>query len=202
MAAKLNYIIPTQKFELIRDSIGVILATEIANQKLLTSNNLFDAVTYLERFVAFDPTELPAINVVYNDTKFTNQDMVSQTGENTYYIDVVTSAEDSSTMRGDKQASINCHKLLGVIRTILSAGEYRFLGLAQGIVQTKTISSISISQPSSNSDSLHVISGRLEIKIKANESNNDLPSIDLTEIFSNFTIEETNFGNKITILNN
>ena len=202
MASVINYIIPTQKFETIRDAIGVILATELAKQKTLTTNVLFDAPVYVERFVSFDATEIPAVNVVYNDTKFTNQDHVSQTGESTYYVDVVTSANDSTSIRGDKQASINCHKLLGVIRTILSAGEYRFLGLTQGIVQNKTINSISISQPSSNGDGLHIISGRLEIKIKANESNNDLTSIDLTEIFTNFTIYETNFGNKITILNN
>lgn len=201
MASVINYIIPTQKFETIRDAIGVILATELAKQKTLTTNILFDAPVYVERFVPFDNTEIPAVNVVYNDTKFTNQDHLSQTGESTYYIDVVTSANDSTSIRGDKQASINCQKLLGVIRAILSAGEYRFLGLAQGIVQNKTISDITISQPSFNGDSLHTISGRLTIRIKANETNSDLASIVLTEIFTNFTIDETGLGYKITILN-
>ena len=202
MASVINYIIPTQRFETIRDAIGVIIAQELAKQKILTSNTLFDAGVYVERFMTFDNTELPAVNIYFNDAKFSNQDMVSTTAENTYYIDVTTSSYDTSTNRGDKLASINCHKLLGVIRAILSSGEYRFLGLAQGIVQNKSITALEMSSPQPVGDGLHIISGRVSIKIKANETNNDLSSIALTEIFTNFTIEETGLGNKITILNN
>lgn len=202
MASVINYIIPTQRFETIRDAIGVIIAQELAKQKTLTTNVLFDAVTYVERFMPFDNTELPAVNVYFNDSKFSNQDHVSATAEMTFYVDVTTSAYDSASNRGDKQASINCHKLLGVLRAILSSGEYRFLGLSQGIIQQRAVTDLQMSAPQPIGDSLHVISGRLTLKIKANEINSDLSSIVLTEIFTNFTIEETGLGNKIKILNN
>lgn len=207
MASLITISIPTQRFELIRDSIGLIIKEELTNQKLLTSNKLFDANVYIERFVSFNHTELPAVNVIYDETIFSNKDNNSSTGEHQFIIDVVTASEDSSTERGDKLATLDLHKLLGVIRYILDCLEYRFLGLPIGVVQSKMVTKIKSLSPDNtynvtiSNDSLNSISGRIFLRVRANELTGDLPTQTVTSVRTDFTLEDSGLGYRIVVNN-
>lgn len=201
MAALITYAIATQRFESIRDLIGGIIATEFAGQKTLTSNTLFDANVYIERFIAYDRTELPAINVFYVSSKNEAKTRYSDTMINTYYIDVSCYKDATTSERGDKLASIDCQKLLGAIRAILSSAEYQQLGLSSGILQHKEVTEIGITTPTQTNDGLNVITGRVVLTVKANEINGDLSHTHVGEINFNWLIEETNKGNKIKVTN-
>lgn len=61
--AQINTIIPVQNFELIRDRIALILATEINNQFVLSGNEDINCYVWLERSTPFDKIENPIINV-------------------------------------------------------------------------------------------------------------------------------------------
>lgn len=207
MASLINYIIPPQRFELIRDSIGLIIATELANQKTLTTNVLFDAKVYIERFISFGQQELPAINVIYDETMFSNKDNYSSTGDMQFFIDVVAVGITGKGIRGDTLASVNLHTLMGTIRVILDSLEYRFLGFEQGVVQSKMVTKIKALSPDNtynvtvSNDSLSTISGRIFFKVRANEIVGDLPTQSVTGIDTTFTIEDSGEGYKVVVNN-
>jgi hypothetical protein len=208
MTAKINYIIPQQRFETIRDAIALILKEELAKQKALTTNILFDAGVFIERFVTFDHTECPAINVIYDETLFSNKDNFNNTGEMQFFIDIISVAQDSTTKRGDQLSSENLHKLMGVIRYILDSMEYRLLNLDAGIVQSKKVVRMRALSPdntynvSVSNDSLNSISGRIYFNVRASEAVSFSETITVTEIHSTFTIEDSGLGYKIVVNNN
>ena len=90
MAALITYAIPTQRFETIRDAIGGIIAVELAGQKSITGEIIFNAGVFVERFIPFDNTELPSVNIYFESVNFSNNDHTSQTGDINYIIDVTT----------------------------------------------------------------------------------------------------------------
>ena len=61
--AQIYNIIPVQNFELIRDRIALILATEVNNQFVLSGNEDINCDVWLERSTPFDKIENPTINV-------------------------------------------------------------------------------------------------------------------------------------------
>lgn len=200
MSAKLNYIIPSQRFELIRDRIAQILVLELANQKLLTSNDLFDAVVWIERFIAFDKEDLPAINVYLSDANYDNQTPITARGKNTYNIDIHTSAKHENGIDGDKLATFKLHKLAGVIRTILESPDYLRLDFENGIIQNTEIVSLNIGTPN-ESDGCHSITGRLVFTATANEITKELTGIDSTQYDTTVLLGETTKGFFYRIIN-
>lgn len=201
MAAEINYTIPTQVFETIRDRIGLIITTELAKQYQLTSNTLFNAVVWVERFIAFDETEIPAVNIQFNRSRFTTKNHVAQTAELEYFIDVHLSATDSSSARGDVTATTKLHKLLGAIRYILSSAEYVTLGFTPGTVQRKEVTEIAIAPPTNPTDSAHLIMGRVSFTVQANEVVKQLEGYAVSEINSVAKLEYTEKGYKLKIEN-
>lgn len=208
MASQINTIIPTQRFESIRDVIGLIIAEEFAKQKTLTSNTIFDATIWIERSLSFDAaTELPAVNICYRGTTYSNKDMKSRLGDNVYSIEVTSVGYASATERGDKSASVKLHKLLGVIAYILSSPEYRFLGLNVGIVMQSAVKEIKIYppdpvyNPTQSTDELSTVSGMILFSVNAAEEVGDMTGVEIDEIFSHMKIDNTEKGYKITIIN-
>lgn len=213
MASKINYIIPSRRFELFRDVIGLIIKEEFAKQKQLTSNTVYDANVYIDRSLAYDAaTELPAVNVSYKKTVYSNQDIKSNLGDNIYMIEVTAIGIESATKRADYNSAEILYKLLGAIAYILSSAEYRFLGLAPGIVMGLSVREIKIYPPDPvynpihSNDELSTVSGCLIFSVKAAEEVADVDGVDseginLESIFTGMTIEDTDKGYKIIINN-
>jgi len=191
--AKITQIIPTQRFELIRDRIAQILALELANQAVLQSNTLFNGKVWVERFIRFDKTELPAINVYFSDASYDHNTAITARGTNTYNIDLHCSAKHENGSDGDKLSMFKLQKLAGVIRAILEDPAYIRLDFANGVIQHTSVSSLRVSEPSQE-DSFLITSGRLVFTVLSNENTRDLQPIDASEYTTSVTIGETDKG--------
>lgn len=161
-------IIPPQFFEVIRNRIAEILIDELNCQVLLTYDTDLDATVYVERFVPFDNTEMPAISVSFSAGDYNNQTVRDADGSYSYFIDIFTKAKTTDDDRGDKLAMLKLHKLLGVCRAIIQNPIYKTLGFEPPFIMSRQISNISIAQPK-DGDTLSVVMGRLILKIVAPE---------------------------------
>ncbi len=166
--AQIKEIIPPQFFELIRDRIAEILVSELDEQFVLTYDADLQATVYGDRFIAFDNTELPAINVSFSAGDYNNQTVRDVDGTYSYFIDVFTQAKTTDDDRGDKLAMLKLHKLLGVCRAIIQNPIYKTLGFEPPFLMSRQISRIFIAEPKGD-DTLSVVMGRLILTIVAPE---------------------------------
>jgi len=176
-------IIPTQKFELIRDKIGLILYNEISNQYALTSDEKLNVKIFVERFVAFDKTDFPCINVMFSGSQYSNKNTTVVDADNTFYIDIYTSAIATPLNSGDSLSTFHLHKLLGICRSILSNPQYRGLAITPSIVSSTMVESLQIQEPQNKQDGTSTIMGRLSFRVRAVEDTSllDANDIDGTE---------------------
>lgn len=174
----LHNIIPSQRFELIRDSIGRVLVAEFAAQKTLVEayNHIHehDAIpvlltvvnptVWLERVCPFDKEELPVINIVYSDTNFVDETTAfTSNGESKFFIEIYTNASTSSASEGDKKAAILLAKIGGMVRAILMDNKNRNLDFTDYKIQNRFVKSITRTQPRVTNDAENTIAGIVEV---------------------------------------
>lgn len=189
--------IPTQNYELIRDQIGLIIGTEFVSQKSKTGNILFDASIWIERFIAFDKEELPAIKIYYDTSSFDKDSPRATKGESKFVVQVQTKSPTTSSDSGDKIASIDAQKLAGVIRYIFEHGLYVRLGFAAGFIEGVSVTDIVTSVPDQG-DSFRSYSCNLVITVRHIEKNGlETPSQIIDEVHSVVKLDDTEKGYKI-----
>ncbi len=194
--------ITEQRFELIRNRIAQILTDELNGQFVITSNPLFTAKVWLERFIPFDKTELPAINVTFFNSNYDNQTPIASIGTNVYNIQVVTFAKDTDTERGDVLAIKKCEKLCGVIRYILENPNYLELEFNNPrFVSNVKIRGINISDPASNQDGFHSVSGQVICEVTAEELNGELTALEAERYTTMMKMDETEKGIFLELFN-
>lgn len=184
--ALINGIIPTAKFELIRDRIGQILVTEFANQAFLTGNNELKPAVYSERFIPVDKTEPPVVNVCFASGTYDNKNVKSVDGNYIYNLDFYTSAKSAGGETGDTAATKKLHRLMAVARAIIENPRYRTLGYNAPFNCNIGVNDIQVSDPSSI-DSTHKVQGRLTVSVRVPETvelidNMPLLSTSLTQV--------------------
>lgn len=194
-----DFIIPEQNFEKIRDKVASIITDEFAEQYILTSNPLFQAGIWIERFIPFDRQELPAVKVYFVQSSYDTRTPAASKGELKIYIEVHTKAKDSDSERGDKKSTIDCQKLVGAIRYILEHPDYLRLGYPtpQKFISGTNISDINISEPINQQDGLHVIAGRLILNVRYLENNGDLSGLPGEQYTSQIKLNDTDKGYKL-----
>jgi hypothetical protein len=152
-----TYFDKQDSFEIVRDQIAGILATEIANQKALAQADgkdpaEWDAAVYLERInpwekwlninteTATEVDKRPIINVWYDsDNPADNStDTVERTWvEGTFNIDCYGYGQAERTAGGhtvgDRSAVFEAHRALRLVRNILMSANCVYLGL-RGLV--------------------------------------------------------------------
>lgn len=165
----INGIIPSQKFETIRDKIGSILADELANQCSLTSDPVLDLDVWVERFIPFDESELPAVNVSLATGNFAGHTQKSTEGTYTYFIDVHTKAPTTAVDKGDSLAMVKLQKILGVCRAILEDPKYKTLGFDAPIIFNRKFETLAIADPGKQ-DAASAVMGRLGFLVKTTET--------------------------------
>jgi len=169
MAAIIPAAIPTQSFELIRNRIAEILVQELPAQATFLADTKINATVYVERYVSFDLTELPAVNVSLNRGLYAEQTQKSTDGTYTYNIDCHTSAKSTSAgARGDSLSMFQLQKLLGVCRGILEDTRYNTLGFARPFIESSKITTIDIGN-ATEGDATSSVMGRLTLVVRANE---------------------------------
>ena len=169
MASIISGIIPPQQFEIIRNKIGLILFEEIGNQFVLTADEKINAKIFVERFIPFDKTDFPCINVLLSDGNYENQNTKTSDGSYSFFIDVYTAAKTTPALWGDSEATFRLHKLMGLCRAILANPQYRNLGFAVPKISRTKVDSIGIKEPQNNQDATCSIMGRLTFTVRANE---------------------------------
>lgn len=167
--AKINGIIPVQNFEQVRDRIGSILAVEIANQYDLTNDAELNPTIWVERTVPFDKTEMPAINIRLNSIDFNNEDVKSSDANCLFYIDCYTSAAYEEDTEGDKAATLNLHRIMGMVRAILKNPQYKTLDFTPPFNCTAKINRLYIGD-TNTSDALSTTVGRIEYAVRVPEN--------------------------------
>jgi hypothetical protein len=174
--------------ELIRDKIADILVTESASQVALAVTagkpdpSLWALRVYLERANPFeeflnDPANVtPVVNVWFDSASF---DMARgnvverQMADGVFNVDCYGYAASVETMTGhapgDQGAAIEAQRAARLVRNILMAATYTYLGL-RGIVGRRWTASIKAFQPAFDSPHVsHVVGVRLSLAVVYNE---------------------------------
>lgn len=166
--AQLTNIIPAQSFEVVRDRIAEILIDEFTNQHTLTNDESIDINVFVERSVAFNHTELPAINISVARGQYDNKSAPNSPGTYIYNIDCHHYANSTEENEGDSLASVRMQRLLGICRAVLENPAYNKLGFTPPFVSRVYISGLDIAQPQTH-DTINVAMGRITLTVIVNE---------------------------------
>ena len=200
MALKITSQISIQNFEAIRDQIAAILTIELPGQTPTANVGVWS-----ERFIPFDKAELPAVNISYDSTPYSeeNRNPKTRTGNNTYFIDVHVFSDhtgNTKAKKGDTIASKLAQRISGIVAYILSSAEYYLLDFEPGIVQSKWISEIRTGRFQQAGDTQHNTVVRITFIVKANENVGDLTGVTSELISSKVNINETDEGHKFELI--
>jgi len=169
--AKIIGLIPPQRFEIIRDRIGEIIAEELTHQYAL--GGLTFPNVYVERCVTFGGTELPAINITLAKGDYDGKTQRQTNGTYTYNIDIYTASSFTDDARGDYLAAQSLQRYLGMIRAILENPLYRCLDYAPPFNCSTDVISFDIQGPDNlqpNTDTLGTACARLLFIVKVSET--------------------------------
>ena len=172
--------------EIIRDQICGILALECANQfELATKANDprkddYNISVYLENTEPWailsedDKSTFPLVNVCLQDvTRDSGSDSSCRFGRRaTFNIDVYNTGSFDGLLTDSKRqgrlAVIKCWKTARIIRNILEAANYTYLGL-QGVVLNRQIESIATGMPNVADTSVNVCVCRIVLSVRFTE---------------------------------
>lgn len=174
-------------FEVIRDQIAAILASEITNQMALATAaakdpNDWKLRIYTERSNPFEeylaPVDTsPIVNVWFDNSTFeksSSNSIERQTSQSIFNIDCYGYGISSDNVAGghnpgDKVAAFEVQKAVRLVRNILMAGEYRYL-LFQGLVGSMWPQSITAFQPQIGDQAIQNVLGvRIAFNVQFNE---------------------------------
>ena len=158
--------IPSQAYELIRNRIGEILIDELAAQATLQGDPKIAATVYIERFVAFDFSELPAVNVSLNTGNYAQQTVRSVDGTYRFNVDCHTSAKSTITVRGDSLAMTRLQRLMATCQGILEDTRYKTLGFDAPFIERVYVDGIDIAEPTQG-DATSSVMGRINFVVRA-----------------------------------
>jgi len=175
-------------FEIIRDEIAAILKVESTNQMTLATDAGKDADEWKlrvftersnpwEQWLNEQSDRSPIVNVWYDNSNFdpkASNVMERQKAEAVFNIDCygfAVSSDDAAGGHkpGDREAALKVQQALRLVRNILMAAEYTYLGL-RGLVWSRWPQSVSMFQPQQGSDTVQQIVGaRLAFRVVFNE---------------------------------
>lgn len=175
--------------EIIRDEIAAILATEIASQISLATTagkpdpNLWKVRVFQERanpwevFPEKTSDDSPIVNVWWDSSSFdmsTSNIVERQKSDTTYNLDCYGYAKAADNPAGghtpgDQGAAEAVQRAVRLIRNILMAAEYTYLG-QRGLVWRRWVQSITIFQPQQDNQNVsQVVGARIAFRVEFNE---------------------------------
>jgi hypothetical protein len=182
--------------ERVRDQIAAILLVEQANQQTLAIAASKDPEQWRLRIFSersnpwevfgepshpkYDPA--PIINVVFDSESFdksTGNSVERQKASATFNIDCYAQAvaEDDASgpgfKAGDEAAAKEAHRAARLVRSILMAGTYTYLGFPRNpgaVVWGRWVQSVTTFQPQSGGQTIeHVVAARVAFQVEFNE---------------------------------
>lgn len=196
-------------FEIIRDKIAVILATESASQVALATSagepdpTLWNLEVYIERsnpwekWLNVDSASItasdliPIVNVWFDNSSpdLSASNVVrDQQMRGTFNVDCygfAISEDDGGAghLPGDREAVFACQRAVRLCRNILMAGEYTYLGL-RGVVGQRMPQSITMMQTGAdNSNVLQAVAARFALDVVYEENSPQIVGTEIDEIF-------------------
>jgi hypothetical protein len=174
--------------ERVRDQIGAILALEVASQMAFAAQAGKDSSAWKLRvfqersnpwdnFPANPDDRSPIVNVWWDTSTFdlsAGNVVERQKSSTVYNVDCYgygRAANDPAGghVAGDQQAAEEVQRAVRLVRNILMAAEYTYLGL-RGVVWRRWVDSISIFQPQQdNSNAGQVVGARLTFRVDFSE---------------------------------
>lgn len=175
-------------FEVVRDQIAAILVAETSSQQALAVQALKDPALWTlrvftersnpwEQFLNNPPVKSPIVNVWYDNSSFVEgSSNVSerQKAEAIFNIDCYGYAVSSDNNAGghnpgDKDAAQEVQRAIRLVRNILMAAEYTYLG-KQGLVWQRWPQTITVFQPQQNDNAIqNVIAARIALRVGFSE---------------------------------
>lgn len=172
-------------FEVVRDQIAALLVAEVASQKALAMQagrdpNEWDLRVFVERsnpWAEFidapaQASATPIVNISFDNSSF---DMTRgtvaarQMSSATYHIDCYgygiseDDGEDGHVV-GDERAALEAQRAIRLVRKILMAATYTYLGL-QGVVGRRWVQSVTMFQPAIDGRSVQqIVAGRIALQ--------------------------------------
>lgn len=180
-------------FEIVRDQIALLIATEVANQVALATTagkpdpQLWNLRTYIERanpyeaFLNDQSSPIPIINVWYDSSNF--DDSVGGTVEHQqaagvfnidcYAIGVAGDDGSGGHLPGDKEAALNVQRALRLVRNIIMSSTNTYLQLQKGSVahvSRRWPGAVQVFQPElSDTPAQQIIAARLPLNVTFSE---------------------------------
>lgn len=174
--------------EIVRDQIAALLALETAGQVALATSegkpdpDLWKFRVYQERSNPWEnlpsktADDSPLVNVWWDASTFdaaASNIVERQKSTATINIDCYgygqSAADGTGHKAGDRQASEAVQRVVRLVRNILMAGEYTYLGL-RGVVWRRWVESITMMQPQQDGGNVHhVQAARIAFKVEFNE---------------------------------
>ena len=175
-------------FEIIRDQIAAILVAEIANQQALATAATEDPDdwklrVYTERsnpweeFLNDETDQSPVVNVWYSDSNFDpagSNVIERQKTQGVFNIDCIGFGKSADLPAGghtpgDQEAAFEMQKALRLVRNILMAAEYTYLGM-RGVVWQRWPQSVTSFQPQLDANTYQQIVGaRIAFRVTFSE---------------------------------
>lgn len=165
--------IPRRSYEIIRDRICQILVEEFEAQLIYSGDYDLDVQIFMERMVAFDHTELPALNVGIERGDAESYHQGQSDWALRFFIESNTRAETGErddVNRGDQIAKMKVQKIMGIAQAILENPAYKTLGFTPGqLIKHRHIESFVFAE-NTRHDSENTTMSRMILVVKTVET--------------------------------
>ena len=180
-------------FQIVRDQIAAILKLNVTNQMALAAasgkdETLWDLRVFSERnnpweeFQDAEGPKPPIVNVWYDSSDFDDAGSSSVNNQKTnamYNVDIYACGVSAETAdghsSGDESAALTLHNAACLVRNILMAGVYTYLGL-RGTVWGRKVTAVNIFQPSADNATVqNIIGARISFRVTFTEES---PQVD------------------------
>lgn len=175
-------------FEIVRDQIAAILVAETASQQSLATAAAKDPDDWKlrvftersnpwEQFLNGPTDKSPLVNIWYDNSSFdpkASNVMERQKADGVFNIDCYGYGESANLVAGghtpgDQEAAFEVQKAIRLIRNILMAAEYTYLGL-RGLVWSRWPQTVTVFQPQMDGRAIQqVVGARLAFNVSFNE---------------------------------
>lgn len=186
--AFINRIIPITRGELFLDKISAILAEELANQAVLNDNPVLNPKVWTSRYIAFDETEMNAINVSLLTGDFGNKTTRDQDVIYTYAIDIYVKGAgqaDSITIK---------NRIVGLVRGILDNHVYKTLDIPPPCLRSTAIRSINNSELTPDQSSSYITMSQIQYQVSTWEDTVGLDPVALGSMGTVVKLYDSNKG--------
>lgn len=186
--------IPKQGFEIVKETIGAILTTELTAQKK-KKQFTHPINVYVGRSTPFHQSEKVMVNVLVDSASYSNSHQAGTHGNTIFFIDTYVSMKQTENENGGTVSSQIRDLFLGMNRFILQDHHYKTLGLpVNGCIMGTEVTGFENFETNNSQDSSFVKMSRLTFSVRINETQSLWDGIDINSIFTTVKLDLTDKG--------